>query len=109
MESLTRTWAAEFAESQVRVNAVAPGPCAGDEVAVEDQRAEAAQVADVRSGVSVQHKQVGALAGGHRAEVAHPRHDRPRAPPRPVRDAASPAAPKGDCVVALSEMPVFAG
>ncbi|MGW4075380.1 SDR family oxidoreductase [Streptomyces asiaticus] len=26
LESLTRTWAAEFAESNVRVNAVAPGP-----------------------------------------------------------------------------------
>ncbi|CAL9471506.1 SDR family NAD(P)-dependent oxidoreductase [Streptomyces sp. enrichment culture] len=26
LESLTRTWAAEFAESKVRVNAVAPGP-----------------------------------------------------------------------------------
>lgn len=26
LESLNRTWAAEFAESNVRVNAVAPGP-----------------------------------------------------------------------------------
>ncbi|WP_455681372.1 SDR family NAD(P)-dependent oxidoreductase [Streptomyces flaveolus] len=36
LESLTRTWAAEFAESNVRVNAVAPGPMRTSKV-VEEQ------------------------------------------------------------------------
>lgn len=37
--------------------------------AVQDHHAEVAEVADVRGGVGVQYEEVGALAGGQRAEV----------------------------------------
>jgi NAD(P)-dependent dehydrogenase (short-subunit alcohol dehydrogenase family) len=46
LESLTRTWAAEFSPSGVRVNAVAPGPTRTDMVMATFGEAGAAQVAD---------------------------------------------------------------
>lgn len=44
MESLTRTWAAEFAEAGVRVNAVAPGPTATDTALTSFPRAAVDQL-----------------------------------------------------------------